>query len=304
MTQTTTYHHSRGGHNNQHPSGATITQSPSDSAATVELKTTLHELRQTREEISDEIKSLGPIPRRKKQSSSERREERGTLGGEEEEEEAMAAPKKRTRENRDSGGSLKEDPDRKRSKRMFGNLVLGTLQRSKTDLLKTRDRETQRNDLLREAETKAVTRNEEIYKEFKEKYWEKREALIQKQIDLDVDMKYKQRELYRSMAADCEREIANGKLRTEALPRVFWKPKKETIQTQSMLARQPGKVEEWLKTKMMEVDDGLERIAKRKQTFEEGKEMRRRGDDELEDEDEVVAEELKDADADDVAMEG
>ncbi|CAL6442024.1 unnamed protein product [Bathycoccus prasinos] len=304
MTQTTTYHHSRGGHNNQHPSGATITQSPSDSAATVELKTTLHELRQTREEISDEIKSLGPIPRRKKQSSSERREERGTLGGEEEEEEAMAAPKKRTRENRDSGGSLKEDPDRKRSKRMFGNLVLGTLQRSKTDLLKTRDRETQRNDLLREAETKAVTRNEEIYKEFKEKYWGKREALIQKQIDLDVDMKYKQRELYRSMAADCEREIANGKLRTEALPRVFWKPKKETIQTQSMLARQPGKVEEWLKTKMMEVDDGLERIAKRKQTFEEGKEMRRRGDDELEDEDEVVAEELKDADADDVAMEG
>ncbi|CAL6447329.1 unnamed protein product [Bathycoccus prasinos] len=304
MTQTTTYHHSRGGHNNRHPSGATITQSPSDSAATVELKTTLHELRQTREEISDEIKSLGPIPRRKKQSSSERREERGTLGGEEEEEEAMAARKKLTRENRDSGGSLKEDPDRKRSKRMFGNLVLGTLQRSKTDLLKTRDRETQRNDLLREAETKAVTRNEEIYKEFKEKYWEKREALIQKQIDLDVDMKYKQRELYRSMAADCEREIANGKLRTEALPRVFWKPKKETIQTQSMLARQPGKVEEWLKTKMMEVDDGLERIAKRKQTFEEGKEMRRRGDDELEDEDEVVAEELKDADADDVAMEG
>ena len=305
MTQTTTYHHSRGGHTNQHPSGATtITQSPSDSAATVELKTTLHELRQTREEISDEIKSLGPIPRRKKQSSSERQEERGTLGGEEEEEEAMAAPKKRTRENRDSGGSLKEDPERKRSKRMFGNLVLGTLQRSKTDLLKTRDRETQRKDLLREAETKAVTRNEEIYKEFKEKYWEKREALIQKQIDLDVDMKYKQRELYRSMAADCEREIANGKLRTEALPRVFWKPKKETIQTQSMLARQPGKVEEWLKTKMMEVDDGLERIAKRKQTFEEGKEMRRRGDDELEDEEEVVAEELKDADADDVAMEG
>ena len=54
------------------------------------------------------------------------------------------------------------------------------------------------------------------------------------------------------------------------------------------------------KTKMMEVDDGLERIAKRKQTFEEGKEMRRRGDDELEDEEEVVAEELKDADADDV----
>ena len=299
MTQTTTYHHSRGGHNNRHPSGATITQSPSDSAATVELKTTLHELRQTREEISDEIKSLGPIPRRKKQSSSERQQERG---GEEEEE--AAAPKKRTRENRDSGGSLKEDPDRKRSKRMFGNLVLGTLQRSKTDLLKTRDRETQRNDLLREAETKAVTRNEEIYKEFKEKYWGKREALIQKQIDLDVDMKYKQRELYRSMAADCEREIANGKLRTEALPRVFWKPKKETIQTQSMLARQPGKVEEWLKTKMMEVDDGLERIAKRKQTFEEGKEMRRRGDDELEDEEEVVAEELKDADADDVAMEG
>ena len=109
----------------------------------------------------------------------------------------MTAPKKRTRENRDSGGSLKEDPERKRSKRMFGNLVLGTLQRSKTDLLKTRDRETQRKDLLREAETKAVTRNEEIYKEFKEKYWEKREALIQKQIDLDVDMKYKQRELYR-----------------------------------------------------------------------------------------------------------
>ena len=301
MTQTTTYHHSRGGHTNQHPSGATITQSPSDSAATVELKTTLHELRQTREEISDEIKSLGPIPRRKKQSSSERQQERG---GEEEEEEAMTAPKKRTRENRDSTGSLKEDPERKRSKRMFGNLVLGTLQRSKTDLLKTRDRETQRKDLLREAETKAVTRNEEIYKEFKEKYWEKREALIQKQIDLDVDMKYKQRELYRSMVADCEREIANGKLRTEALPRVFWKPKKETIQTQSMLARQPGKVEEWLKTKMMEVDDGLERIAKRKQTFEEGKEMRRRGDDELEDEEEVVAEELKDADADDVAMEG
>ena len=299
MTQTTTYHHSRGGHNNQHPSGATtITQSPSDSAATVELKTTLHELRQTREEISDEIKSLGPIPRRKTQSSSERQQERG---GEEEEE--AAAPKKRTRENRDSS-SLKEDPDRKRSKRMFGNLVLGTLQRSKTDLLKTRDRETQRKDLLREAETKAVTRNEEIYKEFKEKYWEKREALIQKQIYLDVDMKYKQRELYRSMAADCEREIANGKLRTEALPRVFWKPKKETIQTQSMLARQPGKVEEWLKTKMMEVDDGLERIEKRKQTFEEGKEMRRRGDDELEDEEEVVAEELKDADADDVAMEG
>ena len=32
--------------------------------------------------------------------------------------------------------------------------------------------------------------------------------------------------------------------------------------------------------------------------------MRRRGDDELEDEEEVVAEELRDADADDVAMEG
>ena len=278
-----------------------ITTSPSDSEATIELKTILHELRQKREEISNEIKSLGPIPRRaskKKEDDDEMERKEPT----EEEDAAVTHAKKRTRETRDA--STKEDADRKRSKRMFGNLVLGTLQRSKTDLLKTRDRETQRKDLLREAETKAVTRNEEIYKEFKEKYWEKREALIQKQIDLDVDMKYKQRELYRSMAADCEREIANGKLRTEALPRVFWKPKKETIQTQSMLARQPGKVEEWLKTKMMEVDDGLERIAKRKQTFEEGKEMRRRGDDELEDEDEVVAEELKDADADDVAMEG
>jgi len=267
------------------------------------LKTILHELRQKREEISNEIKSLGPIPRRankKKEDDDEMEKKEPT---EEEEEDAAAThAKKRTRESRDA--STKEDADRKRSKRMFGNLVLGTLQRSKTDLLKTRDRETQRKDLLREAETKAVTRNEEIYKEFKEKYWEKREALIEKQIDLEVDMKYKQRELYRSMAADCEREIANGKLRTEALPRVFWKPKKETIQTQSMLARQPAKVEEWLKTKMTEVEDGLEKIAKRKQSFEEAKERRRKGEDELDDEEEEEAEELKDANADDVAMEG
>jgi len=280
-----------------------ITTSPSDSEATIELKTILHELRQKREEISNEIKSLGPIPRRankKKEDDDEMEKKEPT---EEEEEDAAAThAKKRTRESRDA--STKEDADRKRSKRMFGNLVLGTLQRSKTDLLKTRDRETQRKDLLREAETKAVTRNEEIYKEFKEKYWEKREALIEKQIDLEVDMKYKQRELYRSMAADCEREIANGKLRTEALPRVFWKPKKETIQTQSMLARQPAKVEEWLKTKMTEVEDGLERIAKRKQSFEEAKERRRKGEDELDDEEEEEAEELKDANADDVAMEG
>jgi len=280
-----------------------ITTSPSDSEATIELKTILHELRQKREEISNEIKSLGPIPRRankKKEDDDEMEKKEPT---EEEEEDAAAThAKKRTRESRDA--STKEDADRKRSKRMFGNLVLGTLQRSKTDLLKTRDRETQRKDLLREAETKAVTRNEEIYKEFKEKYWEKREALIEKQIDLEVDMKYKQRELYRSMAADCEREIANGKLRTEALPRVFWKPKKETIQTQSMLARQPAKVEEWLKTKMTEVEDGLEKIAKRKQSFEEAKERRRKGEDELDDEEEEEAEELKDANADDVAMEG
>ena len=215
------------------------------------------------------------------------------------------APKKRTRETSRETTTTREDPERKRSKRMFGNLVLGTLQRSKTDLLKTRDREAQRNDLLKEAETKAVSRNEEIYKEFKEKYWEKREALIEKQIELDVNVKYKQRELYRSLASDCEREIANGKLRTEALPRVFWKPKKETIQTQSMLARQPGKVEEWLKTKMMEVEDGLERIAKRKEKFEEAKERRRRGEDEFDEEEEVEEAELKDADADDVApMEG
>ena len=280
-----------------------ITTSPSDSEATIELKTILHELRQKREEISNEIKSLGPIPRRankKKEDDDEMEKKEPT---EEEEEDAAAThAKKRTRESRDA--STKEDADRKRSKRMFGNLVLGTLQRSKTDLLKTRDRETQRKDLLREAETKAVTRNEEIYKEFKERYWEKREALIEKQIDLEVDMKYKQRELYRSMAADCEREIANGKLRTEALPRVFWKPKKETIQTQSMLARQPAKVEEWLKTKMTEVEDGLEKIAKRKQSFEEAKERRRKGEDELDDEEEEEAEELKDANADDVAMEG
>ena len=278
-----------------------ITTSPSDSDATIELKTILHELRQKREEISNEIKSLGPIPRRankKKEDDDEMEKKEPT----EEEDAAKTHAKKRTRETRDA--STKEDADRKRSKRMFGNLVLGTLQRSKTDLLKTRDRETQRKDLLREAETKAVTRNEEIYKEFKEKYWEKREALIEKQIDLEVDMKYKQRELYRSMAADCEREIANGKLRTEALPRVFWKPKKETIQTQSMLARQPAKVEEWLKTKMTEVEDGLEKIAKRKQSFEEAKERRRKGEDELDDEEEEEAEELKDANADDVAMEG
>lgn len=278
-----------------------ITTSPSDSDATIELKTILHELRQKREEISNEIKSLGPIPRRaskKKEDDDEMEKKEPT----EEEDAAKTHAKKRTRETRDA--STKEDADRKRSKRMFGNLVLGTLQRSKTDLLKTRDRETQRKDLLREAETKAVTRNEEIYKEFKEKYWEKREALIEKQIDLEVDMKYKQKELYRSMAADCEREIANGKLRTEALPRVFWKPKKETIQTQSMLARQPAKVAEWLKTKMTEVEDGLERIAKRKQSFEEAKERRRKGEDELDDEEEEEAEELKDANADDVAMEG
>jgi hypothetical protein len=278
-----------------------ITTSPSDSEATIELKTILHELRQKREEISNEIKSLGPIPRRankKKEDDDEMEKKEPT----EEEDATATRAKKRTRESRDA--STKEDADRKRSKRMFGNLVLGTLQRSKTDLLKTRDRETQRKDLLREAETKAVTRNEEIYKEFKEKYWENREALIEKQIDLEVDMKYKQKELYRSMAADCEREIANGKLRTEALPRVFWKPKKETIQTQSMLARQPAKVEEWLKTKMTEVEDGLERIAKRKQSFEEAKERRRKGEDELDDEEEEEAEELKDANADDVAMEG
>jgi hypothetical protein len=278
-----------------------ITTSPSDSEATIELKTILHELRQKRDEISNEIKSLGPIPRRankKKEDDDEMEKKEPT----EEEDATATRAKKRTRESRDA--STKEDADRKRSKRMFGNLVLGTLQRSKTDLLKTRDRETQRKDLLREAETKAVTRNEEIYKEFKEKYWENREALIEKQIDLEVDMKYKQKELYRSMAADCEREIANGKLRTEALPRVFWKPKKETIQTQSMLARQPAKVEEWLKTKMTEVEDGLERIAKRKQSFEEAKERRRKGEDELDDEEEEEAEELKDANADDVAMEG
>jgi hypothetical protein len=48
----------------------------------------------------------------------------------------------------------------------------------------------------------------------------------------------------------------------------------------------------------------LERIAKRKQSFEEAKERRRKGEDELDDEEEEEAEELKDANADDVAMEG
>tara|TARA_B100000401_G_scaffold182742_1_gene122853 strand:- start:335 stop:1093 length:759 start_codon:yes stop_codon:yes gene_type:complete len=252
---------------------------------------------------------LGPIPKRrtrKKEDEEEEEEERrDQQPRRDDDDEEEMAPKKRTRETSRETTTTREDPERKRSKRMFGNLVLGTLQRSKTDLLKTRDREAQRNDLLKEAETKAVSRNEEIYKEFKEKYWEKREALIEKQIELDVNVKYKQRELYRSLASDCEREIANGKLRTEALPRVFWKPKKETIQTQSMLARQPGKVEEWLKTKMMEVEDGLERIAKRKEKFEEAKERRRRGEDEFDEEEEVEEAELKDADADDVApMEG
>ncbi len=316
MTQT--HHHSRHHRGYHRQNDAPITVAPSDSKETIELKTLLHELRHTRDGISDDIKSLGPIPKRrrtrKKEDEEDDKQQQQHPEEEEEEEEEHRdqqprdddeemAPKKRTREA--SRETTREDPERKRSKRMFGNLVLGTLQRSKTDLLKTRDRETQRNDLLKEAETKAVSRNEEIYKEFKEKYWEKREALIEKQIELDVNVKYKQRELYRSLASDCEREIANGKLRTEALPRVFWKPKKETIQTQSMLARQPGKVEEWLKTKMMEVEDGLERIAKRKEKFEEAKERRRRGEDEFDEEEEVEEAELKDADADDVSpMEG
>ena len=309
MTQT--HHHSRHHHHRGYPrqNDAPITVAPSDSKETIELKTLLHEMRHTRDGISDDIKSLGPIPKRrtrKKEDEEEEEEERrDQQPRRDDDDEEEMAPKKRTRETSRETTTTREDPERKRSKRMFGNLVLGTLQRSKTDLLKTRDRETQRNDLLKEAETKAVSRNEEIYKEFKEKYWEKREALIEKQIELDVNVKYKQRELYRSLASDCEREIANGKLRTEALPRVFWKPKKETIQTQSMLARQPGKVEEWLKTKMMEVEDGLERIAKRKEKFEEAKERRRRGEDEFDEEEEVEEAELKDADADDVApMEG
>ena len=309
MTQT--HHHSRHHRGYHRQNDAPITVAPSDSKETIELKTLLHELRHTRDGISDDIKSLGPIPKRQTRKKEDEGDDVNTRQQQNPEEEhhqqprdEEMTPKKRTREtSRES--LMREDPDRKRSKRMFGNLVLGTLQRSKTDLLKTRDRETQRNDLLKEAETKAVSRNEEIYKEFKEKYWEKREALIEKQIELDVNVKYKQRELYRSLASDCEREIANGKLRTEALPRVFWKPKKETIQTQSMLARQPGKVEEWLKTKMMEVEDGLERIAKRKEKFEEAKERRRRGEDEFDEEEEVEEAELKDADADDVApMEG
>ena len=173
MTQT--HHHSRHHHHRGYPgqNDAPITVAPSDSKETIELKTLLHEMRHTRDGISDDIKSLGPIPKRrtrKKEDEEEEEEERrDQQPRRDDDDDEEMAPKKRTRETSRETTTTREDPERKRSKRMFGNFVLGTLKRSKTDLLKTRDREDLRNDLLKEEET-AVSRNEEIYKEFKEKY--------------------------------------------------------------------------------------------------------------------------------------
>ena len=79
MTQT--HHHSRHHHHRGYPgqNDAPITVAPSDSKETIELKTLLHEMRHTRDGISDDIKSLGPIPKRrtrKKEDDEEEEEER------------------------------------------------------------------------------------------------------------------------------------------------------------------------------------------------------------------------------------
>ena len=287
-----------------------LSLNPSDSAKTRSIKRELSALRAKREEIANHIRALGPRPRMKKEKNKSDDDEKAPTQPQQQQqqpqrhhqqnEEKKETSRKRGRVHSEGRDENEDEPERKGSRRMFGSLVLGTLRKSIADEEKNEQKQEARRRLMREAEEKAERESEEIFTRSVEKWWESRESLIERQIQIELETKLRQKDLYYAIAEDCEAEIAEGKIRTEAMPRLFWKPRRETIQTQSQLARQPGKVKEWLKEKIEQCEQGRERVEARKAKFEEEREKRKRGE-HVEEEEEGVEEEddqMADADAD------
>jgi len=278
----------------------------SDSALSVQIKEEILSLRVTRDSLSDKIFSLGKPPA--KLERGKKSDDRDPINPSD----RAAKPSTNSKEDaRDGSRAIRkrervspmDELENKRSRRLFGNVILGTLRKSREALETEKERETKREDLRKEAEDKQVERSNEIFKDAYAKYWEEKERMILEQCDVDAEMKMKQKKLYESIARDCESEIANGKIRTDAMPRVFWKPSKETIQTQSILARQPGKVNEWLKAKLVECEDYLVKIENRREKVSEDREKRLNGggvdnEDVVVEEPMIEEEDLNDADAD------
>ncbi|XP_061164563.1 pinin-like [Saccostrea echinata] len=150
-----------------------------------------------------------------------------------------------------------QSADRKgtaRNKRMFG-LLLGTLQKFKTEAKETEDRETHRKEIEKKLEEKFKQEKEEIIKERRQLFEERKhqQAKIQR---LEQKM-----ELV-DMHEESEKEVKKlvNFLRTKAKPHIYYMPKIMNETLSSKLEDSKKAVEEMIKERKKRLEEEIERL--------------------------------------------
>ncbi|XP_062574587.1 pinin-like [Saccostrea cucullata] len=150
-----------------------------------------------------------------------------------------------------------QSSDRKgkaRNKRMFG-LLLGTLQKFKTEAKETEDRETHRKEIEKKLEDKFKQEKEEIIKERRQLFEERKhqQAKIQR---LEQKM-----ELV-DMHEESEKEVKKlvNFLRTKAKPHIYYMPKIMNETLASKLEDSKKAVEEMIKERKKRLEEEIERL--------------------------------------------
>ncbi|XP_048737196.1 pinin-like [Ostrea edulis] len=141
-----------------------------------------------------------------------------------------------------------------RNKRMFG-LLLGTLQKFKTEAKETEDRETQRKEIEKKLDEKFKQEKEEIIKERRQLFEERKhqQAKIQR---LEQKM-----ELV-AMHEDSEKEVKKlvNFLRTKAKPHIYYMPRIMNETLSAKLENSKTAVEEMIKERKKRLEEEIERL--------------------------------------------
>lgn len=141
-----------------------------------------------------------------------------------------------------------------RNKRMFG-LLLGTLQKFKTEAKETEDRETHRKEIEKKLEEKFKQEKEEIIKERKQLFEERKnhQAKIQR-----LEQKMELVEMHN----DSEKEVKKlvNFLRTKAKPHIFYMPRIMNETLTAKLVDTKTAVEEMIKERKKRLEEEVEKL--------------------------------------------
>jgi hypothetical protein len=151
-------------------------------------------------------------------------------------------PLKRPREAPPAG-----EDEKKRARRMFGSLLLGTLATARKEDEATKQIASKRAEIQRKAEERQREDSEKLQRERKEQQQRSRVMDKDKARQLDIKMRIKRFE--QEAAARIEsrkRQHTRGFFLTSFLPGLYWRPSIESSESKALRQNQMEEIAKWL----------------------------------------------------------